>query len=136
MPPNRRPKNGKRSKAQDTSLFAELSIKPAADPVISDPVIDAAAPLKKARVRSTERRVRRARRPIADVDRLFASCLARLNEIESWLATPDAAHINRALRLWKSFVNDASFLLEATASLASPPPALVPIRIHKPPRRR
>jgi hypothetical protein len=113
-------------------LFDERSISPDA----AEQVLESSAPLKKARVRSTEKRVRKARRPIADVDKLFAACLMRLNEIEGWLATPDAAHINRALRLWKSFVNDASHLLEATASLASPPPALVPIRIHKPPRRR
>jgi hypothetical protein len=131
MSPNRRPKNGKRSKDQDPSLFDERANVPA-----TDPVTEAAAPLKKARVRSAEKRVRKARRPMPDVDKLFAACLARLNEIESWLATPDVAHINRALRLWKSFVNDASHLLEATASLATPPPALVPIRIHKPPRRR
>ncbi len=134
MAPNRRPKNGKRSKALNPSLFDECTLpSAAAEPA---PVAEAMAPLKKARVRSTEKRVRKARRPIADVDKLFAACLNRLNEIESWLATPDAAHINRALRLWKSFVNDASHLLEATAALASPPPALVPIRIHKPPRRR
>ena len=131
MAPNRRPKNDKRSKAQDPSLFEEHAVSPAADAVA-----EIAAPVKKVRVRSTERRVRKARRPMPDVDKLFAACLARLNEIESWLATPDAAHINRALRLWKSFVNDASHLLEATASLGTPPPALVPIRIHKPPRRR
>ncbi len=135
----RRPKKDKLSKASDPSLFEACLDLP------TDPTLDAtAAPapvaklpaLKKTRVRSGEKRARKIARPIADVDKMFAACLARLTEIENWLATPDAPHINRALRLWKSFVDDASHLLEATASLGAPPPALIPIRIHKPHRRR
>jgi hypothetical protein len=132
MAPRHRPNNGKRAKAPDPSLFDEGSTAPAE----TSPIADAPTPLKKTRARSTAKRPRKIRRPIADVDKMFAACLARLNEIETWLATPDATHINRALRLWKSFVDDASHLLEATASIGSPPPALVPIRVHKPPRRR